>query len=289
MSGFDLVTPASLPDAIKLLGSGDPTIRPFSGGTALMLMMKSGVFQPSVLVNLRGLGADLGKIEQRGSSGLRIGALTTLSALEWSPEIDHIAPVIGRTMKRLANVRVRNVASVGGALAHGDPHMDLPPVLTCLGASVVAAGPEGERTIPLSEFFVGYYETVLEAGELITAVELPDQEGWTSVYLKTTTRSADDWPALGVAISLKLREGLVEDCRFVASAATEKATRLADAETYVRGKTVDDKVFRAAADEAAAEAETVSDSRGSAEYKTQLLRVQLRRALEQATAQDRPQ
>ncbi|CUX61625.1 Molybdopterin dehydrogenase FAD-binding [Agrobacterium deltaense Zutra 3/1] len=289
MSGFEFVSPETLSEAIALLAGDDPTVRPFSGGTALMLMMKSGVFQPRVLVNLRGLHAELGRIEERGGSGLRIGALTTLAALESSPEICHRAPVISRAMTRLANVRVRNVARVGGAIAHGDPHMDLPPVLTALGATVNVVGQSGDRRVALEEFFVGYYETVLEPGELITSVDLPDQAGWSSIYLKTTTRSADDWPALGVAVSLRATDGVVEDCRLVVSAATEKATRLADAEGEIRGRTFDDRIFRLAADAAASEAETISDSRGSAGYKSQLLRVQLRRALEQATAQDQPQ
>src|SRR5215467_14188495 len=128
MIPFDLAEPTSLAAAVKLLNPDDPTIRPIAGGTALMLMMKAGVFNPEKLVSLR-------KIEGRYSGisasadGLRIGAMTTLSALEHSPEVRKAAPVIAQIMPRLSNVRVRNVATVGGALAHGDPHMDLPPVL----------------------------------------------------------------------------------------------------------------------------------------------------------------
>jgi carbon-monoxide dehydrogenase medium subunit len=284
MSSFELVTPRSLPEAIGLLSGGDPTVRPFSGGTALMLMMKSGVFQPSLLVNLCGLDGAFGRIEASGTSGLRIGALATLSALEYSAEVIRRAPVISKAMKRLANVRVRNVARVGGALAHGDPNMDLPPVLMSLGARVLVTGPGGERMIPLQDFFIGYYETVLEPGEVITAVDIPDQDGWTSVYLKTTTRSADDWPALGVAVSLQLVDGGISDCRIVVSAATEKVCRIVTAEDEIRGCGLDSRLFLTAANAAAEEAETISDARGSAEYKRQLLRVQVRRALEQATA-----
>ena len=107
--------------------------------------------------------------------GLRIGAMTTLSALEHSTDVKKHAPVITRTMRTLSNVRVRNVATVGGALAHADPHMDLPPVLIALGATVMVIGPKGERTLAVEDLLAGYYETVLEKNELISEVRVPTQ------------------------------------------------------------------------------------------------------------------
>ena len=136
MTPFDLVEPASLKEAIALIDPDDPDVRPIAGGTALMLMMKAGVFRPRRLVSLRKLGDGFTRIAAAPSGELTIGALAPLAALEHSPEVARHAPVIARTMKRLSNVRVRNVATVGGALAHGDPHMDLPPVLIALGASL---------------------------------------------------------------------------------------------------------------------------------------------------------
>ena len=111
-------------------------------------------------------------------------------------------PVITRTLRTLSNVRVRNVATVGGALAHADPHMDLPPLLAALGARVDHPGPRGERTIPVEELYAGYLETTLERGELITRVDVPAMGKRRAAYLKCTTRSADDWPAVGVAVVL---------------------------------------------------------------------------------------
>ncbi len=117
-------------------------MRPIAGGTALMLMMKAGVFNPEKLVSLRKIESKYSSIAA-GADGLRIGAMTTLSALEHSADVKKHAPVITRTLLTLSNVRVRNVATVGGALAHGDPHMDLPPVLMALGATLTVIGPEG--------------------------------------------------------------------------------------------------------------------------------------------------
>lgn len=282
MRGFELVHPGSLDEAIALLDTDDDTVRPFSGGTALMLMMKTGVFRPSRLVHLGHIGDSYSEITASPTGGLRIGAMATLTAVEHSSDVIRVAPVIARAMARLANVRVRNVACVGGNLAHGDPHMDLPPVLAALGGTVSIAGPKGSRDVAVENLFSGYYETVLEQGELITDVVLPAQRGWSSAYLKCTTRSADDWPALGVAVSLRLQDGVVAQARLVVSAATEMLTRLAGAEAVLEGATADEAAFARAGEAAAAEAVMVEDARGAADYKTQLLRVHLKRALAQA-------
>ena len=132
-----------------------------------------------------------------------IGALTPLSAVEHSAEVAKRAGVVVRTMRRLSNVRVRNVATIGGNLAHGDPHMDLPPVLMALDAGIVVAGRAGERTLKVENLFAGYYETVLKRDEIITELRIPAQGTRRTAYLKCTTGSADDWPALGVAASLE--------------------------------------------------------------------------------------
>jgi carbon-monoxide dehydrogenase medium subunit len=282
MRGFELVHPTSLDEAIKLLDTDDPTVRPFSGGTALMLMMKTGVFQPSRLITLAGIEAEHAAVSATPDGGLAIGALATLSSVEHSADVIRVAPVVPRAMKRLANVRVRNVARIGGNLAHGDPHMDLPPVLSSLGGEVVICGPAGKRRVAIESLFSGYYETVLTQGELITQVTLPSQRGWASAYLKCTTRSADDWPALGVAVSLKVEGGVVAQSRIMVSAATEKLTRLSTAEGALQGAEAEEEAFARAAEAAAAQAETIDDARGSAEYKTELLRVHVRRALAQA-------
>ena len=154
MIPFDLAEPASLKEAIALI---DPDVRPIAGGTALMLIMKAGVFRPTRLVSLCKLGGGFTRIAATPDGALTIGAMTPLSDIEYSPEVLRHAPVIGRTMRRLANVRVRNVATVGGALAHADPHMDLPPVLIALGATVSIAGSAGERSLPVEDLLTGYY------------------------------------------------------------------------------------------------------------------------------------
>lgn len=282
MTPFDLVEPASLKEAIALIDPDDPDVRPIAGGTALMLMMKAGVFRPRRLVSLRKLGDGFSSITAMASGDLRIGAMTPLSAVEHSLDVLRHAPVIVRTMRRLANVRVRNVATVGGALAHADPHMDLPPVLIALGASVSVVGMSGERTIPVEDLLTGYYETALAKNELITEVRIPAQGATRAVYFKVTTGSADDWPALGVAVALVAEGSSVKSAHIVVSAATTKATRLEAAEKTLIGFAADDATLKKVADTAADEADILADVRGSASYKRELLRVYVVRAVRAA-------
>jgi len=251
MAPFELLQPGSLGEALSLLDHED--VRPMSGGTALMLMMKAGVLRPKRLVSLRKLGLE--GIEANGM--LRIGAMTTLRVLEKSHAVRRGWPVIARTLRTLSNVRVRNVATVGGALAHADPHMDLPPLLCALGARVTIEGRQGRRTVAVEDLYAGYLETTLKPGELITQVEVPSLGKRRAAYLKCTTRSADDWPAVGVAVALGDEE------RIFVSAATDRPTRISG-ESAVPGLKIE------------------SDLHGSAEYKKQLVRVYLKRAIDEA-------
>jgi carbon-monoxide dehydrogenase medium subunit len=185
-------------------------------------------------------------------------------------------------MRTLSNVRVRNVATVGGALAHGDPHMDLPPVLMALGATLTVVGPKGERKLALEDLFSGYYETVLDKNELISEVHVPTQGAKKAAYMKVTTGSADDWPALGVAVAIEADGNAIKSARVVGSAATAKATRLTTAEAVLNGKSVDDKLLQAAGEAAVAECEFIADVRGSVSYKRELMRVYIGRAVRTA-------
>jgi carbon-monoxide dehydrogenase medium subunit len=255
MTPFELAAPTSLAEAIALLDAEGA--RPLSGGTALMLMMKAGVLRPSRLVSLRKLGLE--GIATGPGGELRIGGMTSLRALEKSELVKKHWPVLTRTLRTLSNVRVRNVATAGGALAHADPHMDLPPLLAALGARVTIRGKTGERQLPVEDLYAGYLENTLQRDELIVQVTVPPLGKRRAAYLKCTTRSADDWPAVGVAVVLDSQN----DIRIFVSAATDKPTRLASPE-------------------AVDELEIEGDLHGSAQYKKQLLRVYVKRAIDEA-------
>jgi carbon-monoxide dehydrogenase medium subunit len=281
MIPFELAEPTSLAAAIKLLNPDDPMVRPIAGGTALMLMMKAGVFSPQKLVSLRKIESKYSSITA-DSEGLRIGAMMPLGALERSSDVKKHAPLVTRTLQTLSNVRVRNVATIGGALAHGDPHMDLPPVLMSLGATMTIVGPKSERKLAVEDLFCGYYETVLEKNELIAEVLVPPQGQKRGAYFKVTTGSADDWPALGVAAVIEADGDKIMSTRLVASAATNKATRLKAAEAVLNGKFATDQLLKEAGDAAVAESEFIADVRGSVAYKRELMKVYVRRAVRAA-------
>ena len=254
MTPFELHQPGTVPEAIALLG--EEGARPMSGGTALMLMMKAGVLRPSRLVSLNKLG--LNEIQVGPGGELFVGSMVSLRTLEKSDIVRRGWPVIARTLRTLSNVQVRNVATVGGHLAHADPHMDLPPLLSALGARVTLEGPKGKRSVAVEDIGTGYLETSLARDELITQVQIPALGSKRAAYLKCTTRSADDWPAVGVAVVL---EG--ERSTIFVSAATDKPTRIASVE---------------AVDALPIE----SDLHGSAAYKKHLLKVYLKRAMNEA-------
>jgi aerobic carbon-monoxide dehydrogenase medium subunit len=280
---FELLEPATVEEALSLLDAADPTIRPVAGATALVLMMKARLFQPTRLVCLRRLNGALRGINDDGGGGLRIGALTTLTALEHSERIAATAPVMSGALRTLSNVRIRNVATLGGHLAHGDPHMDLPPILVVLGARVRAVSRRGERWIPMDALAVGYYQTTLANDELLAEVHVPaqpaDARSW---YEKFTALSADDWPTVGVAVWYRALGDRIAEARIAVSAATEKPVRVTGAEAVLIGSSPDPALFADAADAAAMTIEPLADIRGSAAYKREMVRVHVRRALSRA-------
>ena len=282
MKSFELLEPATLDEAVALLEPDTPGIRAVAGATALVPMMKARLFQPSRLVSLRRIGGVVRGVRV-DANGLRIGALTTLSELEQSAPLREKAPVISRALRTLSNVRIRNVATLGGHLAHGDPHMDLPPILMTLGARVHLVGRGGERWVDIADLILGYYQTAIAGDELIAEVEVTStpQDVRTS-YEKFTALSADDWPTVGAAAWLRMTGDRIAEARVAVSAATDRPLRVRSAEVALNGAPANLETFARAADAAAESVEPLADIRGSAAYKREMVRVHVRRALEKA-------
>jgi carbon-monoxide dehydrogenase medium subunit len=281
---FELVEPATLEEAVGLLDPDDAGIRAIAGGTALSLMLQSHIFRPTRLVSLRRLDGARRGIHVEPNGGLLIGAMTTLTELERSPVLAISEPVLSRALHTLSNVRVRNIATVGGHLAHGDPHMDLPPILVTLGARVRAVSPRGERWIDVAELITGYYETSLAGDELIAELHIPVQpSGARAAYAKFTALSADDWPAVGVAVWLRREGETIVEARVAVGGATDHPTRMTAAEAALIGAAPEAQRFAAAADAAADELQPLGDLRGSGPYKREMVRVHVRRALQRAS------
>jgi carbon-monoxide dehydrogenase medium subunit len=278
MHSFEWVEPKTMAEALNYLSLDDTNVRMVSGGTALMLMMKSGVFAPTKLVNLRSVQG-FSDISVKDNH-LCIGSLTSLTEIEHSALVAKELPVLKEVMKKLSNVRVRNAARLGGALSHGDPHMDLPPLLSCLDASVRIQSKDSTRVMQVQDLYVGYYETALEKNELITEVLIPLKPKHHSVYMKCTTRSADDWPALGVAVNLKSNKNTIEDIRIVLGAVCEVPTTLSLTQAFLTNKSINDAVLDEAAAIALTEISPLSDELGSSEYKLHLVSIYVKRAIQ---------
>lgn len=283
MAPFEFCRPESLAEAIAMLDPHDPDIRPVGGGTAVIQMMKAGVLRPTRLVFLDRVEAKHAQISVDAQGQLHVGGLTRLSALEHSAIVKQGWPVLARVLIALSNVRVRNVATIGGSLAHGDPHMDLPPVLSALGAKMVISGPAGDREMKVEDLYLGYYDTVLARNELISKIIVPAQGVRAAAYSKVTTRSHHDWPALGLAAVLSTNaQGQLDTVSLVLAAATDRPTRLLKAENMLRGSHAEDRLLQEAGALAADELDIVGDMHGSADYKKQLLRTYLGRTVKQA-------
>ena len=281
---FELLEPATLSDAVALLDPDDASVRAIAGGTALSLMVQSHIFKPTRLVSLRRVDGELRGVHVETDGSLRIGAMTTLTELERSPVLAIAEPVLASALHTLSNVRVRNVATIGGHLAHGDPHMDLPPIMVTLNARVRAVSPRGERWIDVADLITGYYETSLGGDELIAEVHVPAQPvGSRQAYAKFTALSADDWPSVGVAVWVRREDDAIVEARIAIGGATDHPTRMTSAEALLAG-IPSAKMFADAADSAAAELEPIGDLRGSGPYKREMVRVHVRRALERVVA-----
>jgi len=282
MTPFELAEPTTLKEAIGLLDPDDAAVRPVAGGTALMLMMKAGVFRPRRLVSLCNV-AQLTSIDAVNGE-LKIGAMTPLAVAERSATVRNHAPVITKALRTLSNIRVRNVATIGGSLAHADPAADWPAAAIALGVELVAEGPKGKRTIKADDFFKGLLTTALAEDEILTEIRVPAAgTNVKSAYAKFP-HPASRFAVVGVAAVLTVDGGKISKASIGITGAGTKATRAKGVEGAIAGKAADAPSIQAAAEKAAEGVDVQADLQGSVEYKQHLLRVFAKRAMEAAAA-----
>lgn len=282
MKDFEWLEPETLDEVKKALTENEGGTRVVSGGTALSLIMKQGIYTPERLVSLKKVKHQLQYVRQDEQGNLRIGAMTKLREIETSPLVQQYAPVIVEALHHVANPRIRYVACIGGNLSHADAHLDLPPILLAMGAKVKAERASGERWIDLKDFFQGYYTTALEQDEILTEVVIPKQpEGLHGAYLKFVALSNDDWPTLGVAAFMSMKEGKITDIRLVVSAVTDAPRHLDEVEQMLLGREYSEKLIEQAGLKAFDVVEPLEDLRGSVWYKKEMVKVHVSRALKQ--------
>ena len=288
MIAFDYRAPRSLYEALTILQEYGDEARAIAGGTALVTMMRQRLVHPGCLVSLRDVEG-LGRIEARNGA-VRLGALVTHREAETSPLLQERLPVLSETFRRVGTIRIRHMATIGGALAHADPNQDPPVTLMALGARVELRRAGGQRELPLGEFFRDYYESALEPGELVTAVTVPllPAASGTS-FIKFLPRTADDYATVAVAAAVTL-ESDGERCREARIALGSVATtplRGRAAEALLPGARLDDGLVKAVGEAAKREVDPLDDHRGSAAYKREMTAVMVGRALTQAWAEAR--
>jgi aerobic carbon-monoxide dehydrogenase medium subunit len=279
---FEYCRPETVSEAIALLHQHGEGAKILSGGQSLIPMMKIRLARPEYIIDINRL-ADLQYIKEE-EGFLKIGGLTREADLEASSLIRSKYPVILDTAVLIADPQVRNLATVGGNLAHGDPANDHPATMLALGAEIIATGANGERAIPVSDFFLSVFTTALEHGEILTEIRIPiPPSGSGGAYFKLE-RKVGDFAIVGVAAQVTLDGGGV--CRRAGIGLTNvgatpiKATR---AEGTLVGKTMNEQQIRQAAQLAAEEAQPSSDLRGPAEYKVSMVRELTKRALLRAS------
>lgn len=251
----------SLEEACSLLDTlDDPLV--YGGGTAIQILIKQGVLFAGSLVDVGGIPG-LGAIEPSGS-GIRVGAMASLRSMETGASIRELAPLAAMAYAEVANPRVRNTASVGGNIAHGDYRLDPPTALLVLGARVELASVRGTRSVPVREFFVDFQLTAIEPGELITALEVPASEpGASHAYVKLSSLGANDWPAASVAAQLDSERTVLR----LGLGALAPVPRFVEVPLGAGG--VDDAV-QAALHAVEPALDPIPDIRGGAAYKRQL-------------------
>lgn len=277
--------PTSLDEAIRLLDELGEEAKVVAGATALTIMLRQRLIAPSALVSIGRLPG-LDTIEVRDGE-LAIGALVRHRDVERSPLVAANLPMLAHVFGVVANVRVRNAATVGGVLAEADYASDPPAAFLALDATVDVHGPAGARSIPIADFFVAFYETAIEPTELVTGVRVPiPPAGTGAVYEKYVTRSSEDRPCVGVAAVYRADPaGACVDLRVAVGAAAETPQRFPDVEATGIGAPLEADRIRAIADGYAERIEPLDDMRGSAWYRTEMIRVWVRRAIEHAISE----
>jgi len=281
MNSIKFLEPTDFSEAISLLDQYADDAKIIAGGTSVVLMLQQKLIAPSVLISLGSMaGHDYIRMED---DGLHIGALAKIREIERSEIVQQFSPALAHTFHVVANVRVRNQATIGGNLSAADYAADPPAMLTALDARVQVQGPQGTREISLNEFFLGFYTTALEPNEILTEVIIPSlPASGRAAYHKYTSISAEGRPCVAVGVVADFdADGKCRNLRIAVGAATETPQRVSDAEAMAHGHMLTDEVIAPIVEGYARTLDPLTDVRGSAWYRKEMIRVFIKRALQE--------
>jgi len=281
-----LIRPRAIEEALREREKYGRDALPIAGGQSLLVLLRNKLVDPQFLLDLQTL-AELEGMKSR-DGGLAIGAMTTIHTLASSRTIQTMMPVLAQGASKVGSTAIRNMGTIGGNLCHNEPGADLPPVLLALNAVAELRSSKGSRKIPLRKFFHNYFETVVTPEELVCSIEVPAlPRGASGVYLKHAI-SSEDLAIAGVAVVLvpdEKRTGVVREARIALGGVAPVPLRAIKAEAVVSGAELNDETIRGVAEIAASEADPMTDPHGSAEYRTKMVKVLVRRAITAAAAQ----
>ena len=282
MKNFDYLEPATVAEACALLKQHAGEAKVFAGGSHVTILMKQGLYQPKALVNIKRI-PELKGIRFDPNEGLTIGALVTHRELETSALIKNTFPVLCEAEREVANIRVRNMGTVGGNLASGEPLTDLSQIFIALDGKLDVTGPKGSRTIAVEELFVDFYTTSLAEDEIITRVLLPPLPARSGIeYIRFSSSSVVDKPCAGVAVRFTVDKKTVQMARVVLGCVGPTPVRARQAEASLIGKNVSPELAATAGKIASQECSPTDDLRGSEHYKRAIIGTLVKRAATKA-------
>ena len=284
MRNFDYLEPKSIAEACALLKQHGGEAKVFAGGSHLTILMKQGLYQPKALINIKRI-PELKGIRFDAAEGLIIGALVTHRELETSELVKAKFPVLCEAERQVANIRVRNMGTVGGNLASGEPLTDLSQIFISLDGKVRITGPNGKRASSIEELFVDFYTTTLAEDEILTEIVIPPLPERSAIeYIRFSSSSVVDKPSAGVAVRLTLASSseTVRAARIVLGCVGATPVRARNAEALITGKKLMPELAEEAGKVASQECSPTSDLRGSEQYKRAIVHTLVRRAAAKA-------
>jgi carbon-monoxide dehydrogenase medium subunit len=286
MKEFEWYEPKTVKEACKILFQFKTRARPFAGGTDILVEMKTLRSQPAALVNLKHIRG-LDKIQYQKQKGLSLGALVTWTQLLESAAVAGHYPLLHKAAGTMGSIQVRNVATLAGNICHASPAANGPVPLLVYEARCIIQGPDGKREIPIEKLFVGVQKNSLKAGEILTELILPPPpEKAGGAFYKFAQRKAMELPIVAVGVLLKAVTGSFDLVRIALGAVAAKPFRARRTEKWLLGKKIDESIIRQAAETALMESAPITDIRASKEYRQELIRELVYRAIQESLAKN---
>lgn len=281
-----LIRPQTMEQALMEREKYGRDALPIAGGQSLLVLLRNKLIDPKFLIDLQTVD-ELQGMKAQGK-GMSIAAMTTIHNLASSSEVQSAAPILAQGASKVGSTAIRNLGTIGGNLCHNEPGADLPPALLALNASVELRSSKASRRIPLREFFRNYFETVVAPEELLCGVEIPKLPSGTSgVYLKHAI-SSEDLAIAGVAVVLvpdEKQPAKMREVRIALGGVSTVPMRATKAEGICNGAVLSQELMREAGEIAASEAEPMTDPHASADYRTKMVKLLVRRAMAAASGQ----